>query len=116
MLYGGSRNRFTVDERVIFERLWRGALCEALGTKATFRARSHCCCHCQCMRTTANIMASNNSAVVPCTPRKNTMRSVVRFVFMIITAKLGFMEEIVGPLATLFLVIRVVPIQRACYL
>lgn len=82
MLYGGGqRGRFTVDERVIFERLWRGALCEALGTKAAaFRARRQCCCHCHCMGTTADIMASNHSAIEPCTSRRNTMRSVVRFV------------------------------------
>lgn len=81
MLYGGSqRGRFTVDERVLFERLWRGALYEALGTKSAFRARRQCCCHCQCMGTADDVIASSKNSVVSCTPRKNAMRSVVRLV------------------------------------
>ncbi|KAF7287391.1 hypothetical protein GWI33_001746 [Rhynchophorus ferrugineus] len=50
--YGANKNvhRLPVDERMIFERLWRGAFCQALGPKAPLinrRTRS-CCCHCQC--------------------------------------------------------------------
>lgn len=56
---GGNRGRYaTVDDRVIFERLWRGAFCQALGPKVVAqrlqtpllpsRALTRCCCHCHC--------------------------------------------------------------------
>lgn len=82
MMYGGSaRNRFSVDERVIFERLWRGALCQAFGTdkKAALRratVRRQCCCHCHCLGSDS----LNAVNAVPYNSRRNTLRSVVRFV------------------------------------
>lgn len=77
-MYGQPRNRFSVDERIIFERLWRGALCGALdANKSAMRAppRRQCCCHCHCFGTdglSVDAVAHNG--------RRNAMRSVVRFV------------------------------------
>ena len=76
MEYGPNKNnRFPADERVIFERLWRGALCQAFGAKAPLagsrRARA-CCCHCQCGNA-GGVMG--HQVAVP--PRK-ALRSVVR--------------------------------------
>lgn len=78
MYYGNSgRNRISVDERVIFERLWRGALCQALGDKAPLRAaqRRQCCCHCQCM---ASVNCSQNGAQFQSMAPKRALKSVVR--------------------------------------
>lgn len=69
------RNRYVADERVIFERLWRGALYQAFGSKAPpvrTVARKACCCHCHCMDS-----PELNTHSAPCVPKK-TMRSVVR--------------------------------------
>ena len=67
-------HRIPVDERVIFERLWRGALFQALGPKAPLvsRRQKQCCCHCQC----GNGGEVVGHRVVP--PRK-ALRSVVRY-------------------------------------
>lgn len=85
MFYGGGtlRNRYPVDERIIFERLWRGALCQALGAKAPIRAaprRQQCCCHCHCGGGGGGFPAPNNNTenVLQRMPPRRTMRSVVR--------------------------------------
>lgn len=77
------RNRYVTDERVIFERLWRGALYQALGSKApplrTLTQRKTCCCHCHCMES-PEINTHHHPPPAPpiqCIPKK-TMRSVVR--------------------------------------
>lgn len=77
MFYGGGtfRNRYSVDERIIFERLWRGALCQALGANAPVRTlprRQQCCCHCHCSD------YNNSDHVHRRLSPKKTMRSVVR--------------------------------------
>lgn len=81
MFYGNSnRNRTSVDERVIFERLWRGALCQALGNKAPARSISkrECCCHCRCLgENNYNIPANNRNQIEYPSERK-AMRSVIR--------------------------------------
>jgi hypothetical protein len=75
MFYSAPRHRCPVDERVIFERLWRGAFCQALGTKhARAAPRRQCCCHCHCN----SELASTGAFYVRPTQPKKTMRSVVR--------------------------------------
>lgn len=56
--YGGAqKTRFSMEERVIFERMWRGAMCQTFGGgKGAAKQSPHdhlvakksCCCHCQC--------------------------------------------------------------------
>lgn len=72
---GGYNNRYySENERAIFERLWRGALYQALGPKI-FAPRlvpkrpQKCYCHCHCLREDAEERAA--------VPRKS-VRSVVR--------------------------------------
>lgn len=72
--------RYVADERVIFERLWRGALYQALGSKAPpvrAIARKPCCCHCHCLDSTIEANP-HHTAPLQCVPKK-TMRSVVRY-------------------------------------
>lgn len=75
----GPRGRYSIDERILFERLWRGALCQALSDKTTLRSsarRASCCCHCHCMQVLEPIHGNCND-----TPNSKTMRSVVRYGF-----------------------------------
>lgn len=65
-VHKSSRN--PIEERVMFERLWRGALCQAFGSRVPIKHRKVCCCHCQC------------DCFEPCNVQrpKKTMRSVIR--------------------------------------
>lgn len=74
-----KNSRYPLEERVMFERLWRGALCQAFGDRVPVRHRKVCCCHCQCgyfvgNSSHVNIGPYNNVRRSP----KKTMRSVVR--------------------------------------
>jgi len=74
--YRGNKSanlRSTVDERVIFERLWRGALCQALGPKAPLIARRprQCCCHCDCINQ-RHLIGQRIE------PQREALRSVIR--------------------------------------
>lgn len=68
-----NQHRSSVDERVIFERLWRGALCQAFGPRAPLMARRPrpCCCHCEC---------GNHGPIIGhhLVPPRKALRSVVR--------------------------------------
>lgn len=91
MMCGGNalaRNpRMQVDERALFERLWRGALCRTINTNGRVihnknlhsiprqienQNRSLCCCHCHCVQLMPNINQYDEN--------NKTMRSVVRYV------------------------------------
>lgn len=73
----GPRGRYSIDERILFERLWRGALCQALSNKTSLRPstkRVQCCCHCHCMDVLDPVNGHYNDL-----PNSKTMRSVVRY-------------------------------------
>lgn len=88
---GGGRYA-AVDERALFERLWRGAFCQALGNRGPVpgtplrfpgnrRAPQlaqgpQCCCHCHCLRVISDVR--DTATVVVQKPHAKTMRSVVR--------------------------------------
>lgn len=95
---GGGGRYAPVDERALFERLWRGALCQALGDKGPLsgpaarlssarRMPPHlaqpapqCCCHCHCLRIIGTDTDHNNATtLVLKKPNAKTMRSVVRY-------------------------------------
>lgn len=61
--------RFSLEERVIFERLWKGALCQTFGEVPVKQGRKNCCCHCQC--------DSSSADTFQFVPQK-TMKSVIR--------------------------------------
>lgn len=79
MFYGTKNNRYPTDERVIFERLWRGALCQAFASNRVPLSRlppkRQCCCHCHCGGGINNSHIHNNNELLP---NKPAMRSIVR--------------------------------------
>lgn len=79
-----NRSKFAVDERIIFERLWRDALYQALGSKAPLRvpSRRPCCCRCRC--TPQGTSFAPNSTIRQVIPPKKAMRSIIRYLYMII--------------------------------
>lgn len=64
-----KNSRFSLEERIIFDRLWKGALCQTFGGLPAKQERKNCCCHCQC-----EVSSGTNLQLMP----KKTMRSVIR--------------------------------------
>lgn len=72
-----KNSRYPLEERIMFERLWRGALCQAFGDRVPMRHRKMCCCHCQCGYIEGNSHVNIHPYNIQRTPKK-TMRSVIR--------------------------------------
>lgn len=75
-----KNNQFSVDEKAIFEKLWKGAIFQTFRGRVPFKGNAQkkgCCCHCQCDVAGGAHHGEKNVQLRTAAGRK-TMRSVVR--------------------------------------
>lgn len=77
---------FSLEEQVIFERLWKGALGQTYGNRLLAKQdKKSCCCHCQCGNPPGELNDRNHASQFGMLKNwtgdgvnKKTMKSVVR--------------------------------------
>lgn len=76
---------FSLEEQVIFERLWKCALGQTFGNRLPAKVeKKNCCCHCQCGNSDGLASRNENNKVsmlkslIDDRVSKKTMKSVVR--------------------------------------